>query len=135
MCVLLLALCKVRDGMVSAPENPLGRQQTLDSHWPPGVQARRADADLGAETESEPVGESRACVVEHTRAVHLVEERFGGSLVLRHDNLCVRAAPLVDVLDGILHAVHELHGASEITISKQARCVRGKACVRKDLSS
>lgn len=70
-------LWEVGGGVVLPVEHPLGGEQALDAHGAPGVDPRRADADLGAQAEPEAVGEARACVVEDASAVHFALELFG----------------------------------------------------------
>lgn len=60
--------------MILAVEYPFGGQQTLDAHRAACMNPGRGDAHLGAEAEAEAVRETRARIVEHTGAVHGVEE-------------------------------------------------------------
>lgn len=60
--------------MILAVEYPFGGQQTLDAHRPTCMYPGRRDAHLGAKSEPKAVRETRARIVEHTGAVHRVEE-------------------------------------------------------------
>lgn len=71
------ALGEIGGSVVGAVQHPLGGQQTLDADRAAGVNARRRDAHLGAQTEAEAVRKARRCIVEHTGAVHLALEVLG----------------------------------------------------------
>ena len=85
---------------VTRPSRPTG---------PAGVEARRRDADLGAEAVPEAVREARRGVVEDARRVHARQELLGGRGVVRHDRLGVVRAVAVHVLDRLVERLHDLH--------------------------
>lgn len=78
---------------------PLGRQQALDAHGPPGVDPRGADPDLGPEAEAEAVGEPRRRVGEDAGRVDRVDELGDAGVAGGEDSVGVAAAVRVDVGD------------------------------------
>lgn len=63
--------------MVLSIQYPFAGEQALDADWSAGVDARRGDANLGAQAEAEAIGEPRTGIVEDAGAVHLLLEVLG----------------------------------------------------------
>ena len=68
-----------------------------------------ADANLGAKTVTEPVGETSGGIPEHARRIHLIQKTAGGGFVLRHDAVGVGRPVLVNVVDGFVQTGDGLH--------------------------
>lgn len=95
-------------------EDPLGREETLHPDGAAGVDAGGADAHLGAEPEAIAVGEAGRDIVEDAGGVDGVEEAVGGRLVLGDDDVRVRGAEAVDVVDRLVHIRHQLDDALQV---------------------
>lgn len=94
----------------------LGGQQSLDSDRPASMDARGADADLGAEAEPKAVSKASAGIRKHARAVDVLEELGGRLLVARDDAVGVAAAKVVNVLDGRVDVGDELDRDCQIAV-------------------
>ena len=68
------------------------------------------DADLRAQAVFEAVGEARRCVDHHRGRVDFAQEAHRVRVVLRDDGVRVLRRIRVDVLDGRIDAVDDLHG-------------------------
>mmetsp|Transcript_46029 Transcript_46029/g.112117 ORF Transcript_46029/g.112117 Transcript_46029/m.112117 type:complete len:373 (+) Transcript_46029:294-1412(+) len=95
--------------MALASQDPLGRHQPLNAHRSPHVPPVRR-AHLRPQAEAVPVGKARGAVEEHARAVHLLQELPRRLVVFRHNHVRVPAAILADVIDRLIHRLHDLHG-------------------------
>lgn len=74
------ALNKIGRSMIFAVQNPFGGEQTFNTNRSTGVNASCWDTDLSAQSKSEAIGKTRAGIVEHTSAVNLALEMFGGEI-------------------------------------------------------
>ena len=71
---LALAAREIGGRVRGAVEKPFGGEEAFDADWTARMQAARADADLGAESEAVAVGHASAGVVEDAGAVDFPEE-------------------------------------------------------------
>mmetsp|Transcript_6822 Transcript_6822/g.19668 ORF Transcript_6822/g.19668 Transcript_6822/m.19668 type:complete len:436 (-) Transcript_6822:1878-3185(-) len=98
------------DQVAVPPHEEAGGHEALYPHGAPRVDAGCADAHLGAQPITEAVGEAGGGVPVHAGAVHLAQEILGCLLVVCDNGIGVGGAVLMNVVDGLLHAVHQLQG-------------------------
>ena len=67
------------------------------------------DTHFGPETVTETIGKSRAGVDHHAGRIDLAQKALGVHVVGGEDGVGVVAGIAVDVGDGLVHAVHQLH--------------------------
>ena len=115
---------------VVAAELVLGGQEALQSHGAAGVELARADADLRPEAVAVAVGEAGGGVVVDAGGVDFPQEALGGLRVLGDDALRVARAVGVDVGDGRVQVVDDLHGEDELAVLRVPVRVRGRRQVR-----
>ena len=64
-------------------------RETLQSHWPPGVDLVRADPNLGSKAKPHAIRHPRGRVPEHAGAIDAVLESLGYFLRRGEDGVCV----------------------------------------------
>ncbi len=74
------------------------------------VQLVVGDADFGAQSEFEAVGEAGRCIDHHGSRIDLPQEAHRAGVVLGHDGVGMLRRIAVDVVYGLLQIVDDAHG-------------------------
>src|SRR5262245_16715644 len=105
-----------RDNVPVADELVFINHQTFHSHRTTRVCLVRADPNLCTESIAEAIGKPGRGIPEHTSRIHLVQETPRPFTILSNDGVRVRRTVLVNVIDRLVQAVHDLHIHNQIEI-------------------
>ena len=98
------------------------------------MNARGADADLGAEAELVAVVQPRGRVDHHRAGIHLAEEAERPGIIVRHDRFGVAGAIAGDVFHRLLHALHHLDRQNQREEFPAVILRRGRVDLRTELA-
>src|SRR5690606_19975123 len=99
-----------------AEDDILRRRQRRQPERAACVQLLRADPELRAEAEFEPVGEARGSVVVYGRRIDLLQEAAGIVAVFSDDALGMLRAEPVDMAKRLVQPVDDAHVQNKIVI-------------------
>src|SRR5438445_5918193 len=105
-----------RPDLSAAADHKLGGGEAFGAHRAVGVEARRRDADFGAEAELATIGKPRRRVDEHGRGIDFAEPLLGNLTIVGDDRFSVMTAVVLDVLDRGRDSVDHAHREDEVEI-------------------
>jgi len=97
-------------------ENPLLRQQSINTNGTTSVNTASRDADFSTETEAVTVSHACGGILEDASGVDSVEEGLADVFVIGEDGVSVVRTVSIDVLDGGGGAVDDFDGHAIVTV-------------------
>ena len=97
-----------------AKADPFVSRQFAQPHRATSVEFLRADADFSAQAKLVAIRPARGGVDIDGSGIHPFAELFGGVQTFCHDGFAVFGAVMVDVLNGFIQIIHDLHGEDKV---------------------